>query len=70
MPGQRDKKRRSLSAYIWETDKEVLKRVAKENDMTLTEVIEFLIDELNNKDKKNDSKTKLRKAVLKWKNKQ
>lgn len=38
--------------------------------MTLTEVIEFLIDELNNKDKTNDSKSNLRKAVLKWKNKQ
>ena len=62
MPGQRDKKRRSLSAYVWETDKKVLQRVAKENDMTLTEVIEFLIDELNSKDKTNE--------IKKWKNKQ
>lgn len=64
MPGQRDKKRRSLSAYLWENEKEVLKRVAKENDMTLTELVEYLVDEL---EKKSDTIT--RENIKKWKKK-
>jgi hypothetical protein len=64
MPNQRDDRKRSLSMYLWENDKEKLKELADEHDMTLTEVVEFLISELN------DGKEKITKdKIKKWKNK-
>tara|TARA_E500000305_G_C3942642_1_gene198237 strand:- start:20 stop:217 length:198 start_codon:yes stop_codon:yes gene_type:complete len=64
MPNQRDELKRSLSMYLWETDKEVLKKLADEHGMTLTEVVEFLINELNNQ---SDKITK--QKINKWKKK-
>tara|TARA_R100001015_G_C4452665_1_gene42283 strand:+ start:297 stop:494 length:198 start_codon:yes stop_codon:yes gene_type:complete len=64
MPNQRDELKRSLSMYLWENDKEVLKKVADDNGMTLTEVVEFLINELN-----NQSEVITRQKIEKWKNK-
>jgi hypothetical protein len=64
MPNQRDERKKSLSAYIWETDKEVLAQVAKDNDMTMTELIEYLVNELK---EKSDSIT--RENIKKWKKK-
>ena len=48
--------------YLWETDKEVLKKLADDNGMTLTEVVEFLINEVN-----NQSDIITRKKINKWK---
>jgi len=64
MPNQRDERKKSLSAYIWETDKEVLSQVAKDNDMTMTELIEYLVNEL-----KQESDTITRENIKKWKKK-
>tara|TARA_R100001443_G_scaffold96444_1_gene103259 strand:+ start:282 stop:479 length:198 start_codon:yes stop_codon:yes gene_type:complete len=64
MPNQRDELKRSLSMYLWETDKEVLKKLADENGMTLTEIVEFLINELN-----NQSEVITRQKIEKWKKK-
>ncbi len=50
--------------YLWETDKEVLKKLADDNGMTLTEVVEFLINELN-----NQSEVITRQKIEKWKKK-
>lgn len=65
MPNQRDDRKRSLSMYLWENDKEKLKELADEHDMTLTEVVEFLISELN-----DGSEKITRDKIKKWKNKQ
>ena len=62
MPNTRNDKKRSLSAYIWENDKDVLNRVAKENNMTMTELIEYLVSELKEK-----SDTITREKIKKWK---
>ena len=64
MPNQRDELKRSLSMYLWETDKEVLKKLADDNGMTLTEVVEFLINEVN-----NQSDIITQKKINKWKTK-
>jgi len=64
MPNQRDELKRSLSMYLWENDKEVLKKLADEHGMTLTEVVEFLINEIN-----NQSEVTTRKKINKWKKK-
>ena len=64
MPNQRDDQKRSLSMYLWENDKEVLKKLADDNGMTLTEVVEFLINELN-----NQSEVITRQKIEKWKKK-
>ena len=64
MPNQRDELKRSLSMYLWENDKEVLKKLADDNGMTLTEVVEFLINEVN-----NQSDIIKRKKINKWKTK-
>ena len=64
MPNQRDELKRSLSMYLWENDKEVLKKLADENGMTLTEVVEFLINEVN-----NQSEVITRQKIEKWKKK-
>ena len=65
MPNQRDELKRSLSMYLWENDKEVLKKLADEHDMTLTEVVEFLISELN------DGSDKItRDKIKRWKKNQ
>jgi|TARA_R100001129_G_C5095610_1_gene182599 hypothetical protein len=64
MPNQRDELKRSLSMYLWENDKEVLKKLADDNGMTLTEIVEFLINELN-----NQSEVITRQKIKKWKKK-
>ena len=64
MPNQRDERKKSLSAYIWETDKEVLAQVAKDNDMNMTELIEYLVNEL-----KQESDLITKENIKKWKNK-
>ena len=64
MPNQRDELKRSLSMYLWENDKEVLKKLADDNGMTLTEVVEFLINELN-----KQSEVIIRQKIQKWKKK-
>ena len=51
--------------YLWENDKEKLRGLADEHDMTLTEVVEFLISELN-----DGSEKITRDKIKKWKNKQ
>ena len=50
--------------YLWETDKEVLKKLADDHGMTLTEVVEFLINELN-----NQSEVTTRQKIKRWKKK-
>ena len=64
MPNQRDELKRSLSMYLWENDKEVLKKLADDNGMTLTEVVEFLINEVN-----NQSEIITQKKIKEWKKK-
>jgi macrodomain Ter protein organizer (MatP/YcbG family) len=60
MANSRSKDKRHLNAWIWETDHKVLARVAKENGMTLTDLVEYLIGELRKKEPKE---------IQKWKNK-
>tara|TARA_R100001443_G_scaffold89011_3_gene95427 strand:- start:3305 stop:3496 length:192 start_codon:yes stop_codon:yes gene_type:complete len=60
MANSRSADKRHLNAWIFERDDEVLKRVAKENGITKTELVEYLISQL---------KKKQTKDIQKWKNK-
>ena len=52
MPNQRNVGKKHLNAWIWETDMDELAAVAKDNGMTLTDLVEYLINELKNKQPK------------------
>jgi hypothetical protein len=60
MANSRNTDKRHLNAWIWERDDAVLNRVAKENGMTKTELVEYLISQLNKKQTKD---------IQEWKNK-
>ena len=52
MPNQRDPDKRKLNAWMYERDIEVLKAVAEEEGITLTDLLVRLTDELRKKNKK------------------
>jgi len=52
MPNQRDPDKRKLNAWMYEKDIEVLKAVAEEEGITLTDLLVRLTDELRKKNKK------------------
>jgi len=60
MANSRSIDKRHLNAWIWERDDVVLNRVASENDMTKTELVEYLISQLTKKQTKD---------IQQWKNK-
>jgi hypothetical protein len=51
MPNQRDKRKKQLTVWRWETDMAVLRDVAKENDISMSELMEVLIDDFQAKNK-------------------
>jgi hypothetical protein len=51
MPNQRDKRKKQLTVWRWETDMDVLRDVAKENDISMSELMEVLIDDFQAKNK-------------------
>jgi|TARA_R110001592_G_scaffold327549_1_gene608754 hypothetical protein len=53
MANSRSTEKRHLNAWIFERDNEVLNRVAKENGLTKTELVEYLISQLQKKQTKN-----------------
>ncbi len=61
MANSRSTDKRHLNAWIWERDDAVLRRVAKENGMTKTELVEYLIGELRKKEPKEIQKWKKKK---------
>ena len=48
MPNKRDNSKAHLNAWVWETDMEILSSVADENNLTRTELVQYLISQLNN----------------------
>tara|TARA_R110002020_G_scaffold187963_2_gene386491 strand:+ start:515 stop:763 length:249 start_codon:yes stop_codon:yes gene_type:complete len=60
MANSRSSDKRHLNAWIFERSDAVLNRVAKENQMTKTELVEYLISQLEEKESKE---------IEKWKNK-
>jgi len=61
MANSRSTDKRHLNAWIWERDDAVLRRVAEENGMTKTELVEYLIGELRKKEPKEIQKWKKKK---------
>jgi len=60
LANSRSSDKRHLNAWIFERSDAVLNRVAKENKLTKTELVEYLISELEEKESK---------GIEKWKNK-
>ena len=52
MANSRSSDKRHLNAWIFERDDAVLNQVAKDNDITKTELVEYLISQLTKKQTK------------------
>lgn len=61
MANYRDKRRRSTTAHLWANEKETLERVAKENGLSQSEVIQFLIGEIKEREQQ------INEDIKKWK---
>ena len=59
MPNQRDPSKKQLSVWRHETDMDVLREVAQENDISMSELLEVLIEDFQDK-RKTDQKKFLR----------
>lgn len=60
MPNQRDPKKKQLTVWRHEKDMDVLREVAKQNDISMSELMEILIEDFQDK-KKDDQAKYLRK---------
>lgn len=60
MPNQRDPNKKQLTIWRHETDMDVLRSVAKQNDISMSELMEILIEDFQDK-KKPDQEKYLRK---------
>jgi len=61
MPNQRNPNKKQLTVWRHETDMDVLREVAKENDISMSELLEVLIEEFQGKRKKDQKKFLLEK---------
>ena len=61
MPNQRNPDKRQLNIWRYEKDMNVLRQVAKDNDITMSELLEVLIDDFQNKQKPDQKKFLSRK---------
>jgi|TARA_R100000951_G_scaffold76409_1_gene64478 hypothetical protein len=61
MPNQRNPDKRQLNIWRYEKDMNVLRQVAKDNDITMSELLEVLIDDFQNKKKPDQKKFLSRK---------
>ena len=59
MPNQRDPNKKQLTVWRQERDMDVLRQVAKENDISMSELLEVLIEDFQDK-RKTDQKKFLR----------
>jgi len=59
MPNQRDPSKKQLTVWRHEKDMDVLREVAKENKITMSELMEILIEDFQDK-RKVEQKTFLR----------
>ena len=59
MPNQRDPSKKQLTVWRHEKDMDVLREVAKENDISMSELMEILIEDFQDK-RKVEQKTFLR----------
>ena len=59
MPNQRAKDKKQLTIWRHEKDMDVLREVAKQNDISMSELMEVLIEDFQEK-RKNDQKKFLR----------
>jgi len=56
MPNQRNPNKRQLNIWRHEKDMNVLRQVAKDNDITMSELLEVLIDDFQVKRKSEQKK--------------
>ncbi len=56
MPNQRNPDKRQLNIWRYEKDMNVLRQVAKDNDITMSELLEVLIDDCQEKRKPEQKK--------------
>jgi hypothetical protein len=59
MPNKRDPSKKQLTVWRHETDMDVLREVARENDISMSELLEVLIEDFQDK-RKTDQKKFLR----------
>jgi len=60
MPNQRHPDKKQLTIWRYEKDMDVLREVAKQNDLSMSELMEVLIEDFQDK-RKSDQKKFLRK---------
>jgi hypothetical protein len=56
MPNQRDPNKKQLTVWRHERDMDVLRQVAKENDISMSELLEVLIEDFQDKRKVEQKK--------------
>ena len=61
MPNQRDPSKKQLTVWRYEKDMDVLREVARKNDISMSELLELLIEDFQDKRKNEQKKYLLRK---------
>ena len=56
MPGQRHPQKKQLTVWRHEKDMDVLREVAKQNDISMSELMEILIEDFQDKKKVDQAK--------------
>ena len=56
MPGQRHPNKKQLTVWRHEKDMDVLREVAKQNDISMSELMEILIEDFQDKKKSDQAK--------------
>jgi len=56
MPNQRDPNKKQLTIWRHENDMDVLRQVAKDNDISMSELLEVLIEDFQDKRKTEQKK--------------
>ena len=56
MPGQRHPQKKQLTVWRHEKDMDVLREVAKQNDISMSELMEILIEDFQDKKKADQAK--------------
>ena len=56
MPGQRHPNKKQLTVWRHEKDMDVLREVAKQNDISMSELMEILIEDFQDKKKADQAK--------------
>lgn len=56
MPGQRAPNKKQLTVWRHEKDMDVLREVAKQNDISMSELMEILIEDFQDKKKADQAK--------------